>query len=69
MHFPKIRDIKDLTEKEIENEILNLQKELFKLRVKRVTRKPFKPHLFKHIKHRLAQLSMILRQKSIGDKK
>jgi large subunit ribosomal protein L29 len=69
MTFPKIQEIQNLTKEEIKNKIVDLEKELFELRFKRATRKPFKPHLFKHIKHRIAQLSMILKQKSIGEKK
>jgi large subunit ribosomal protein L29 len=65
MNFPKIEEIKNLTSEELKNEILSLEKQLFDLRFKKATRKPFKPHLFKHTKHRLAQLSMILKQKSI----
>nr|YP_011005024.1 50S ribosomal protein L29 [Analipus japonicus]WAM61887.1 50S ribosomal protein L29 [Analipus japonicus] len=59
MSLPKINEIKDLTKNDLENEILNIKKELFKLRISRKTKKVFKSHQLKHQKHRLAQLLMI----------
>ena len=59
MSLPKIDEIRTLSEIELENEILNIKKELFKLRLRRGTRQSFKSHQFKHNKHRLAQLLMI----------
>ena len=59
MSFPKMDEIKTLNESDLENEILNIKKELFKLRLYRGTKQSFKSHQFKHQKHRLAQLLMI----------
>lgn len=59
MALPKIKDSQNLTLIELENEILSLKKQLFKLRFCRATRETFKPHEFKHKKHRLAQLLFI----------
>jgi len=56
MSFPKINELKDLELNEIKNEILALKKELFELRLKKAARQSFKPHSFKHIKHRLRLL-------------
>nr|YP_011005582.1 50S ribosomal protein L29 [Cutleria multifida]WAM62586.1 50S ribosomal protein L29 [Cutleria multifida] len=59
MSLPKIDEIKALNKVDLENEILNIKKELFKLRFYRKTKQSFKSHQFKHQKHRLAQLLMI----------
>ena len=59
MGLPKIDEIKDLTADDLEKEILNIKKKLFKLRIARKTKKEFKSHQLKHEKHRLAQLLMI----------
>ncbi len=59
MSLPKIDEIKTLNPDELENEILNIKKQLFKLRIRRGTKQSFKSHEFKHRKHRLAQLLMI----------
>nr|YP_011007410.1 50S ribosomal protein L29 [Sporochnus bolleanus]WAM64839.1 50S ribosomal protein L29 [Sporochnus bolleanus] len=59
MSLPKINEIKTLNKNDLENEILNIKKQLFKLRLSRATKQSFKSHQFKHVKHRLAQLLMI----------
>ena len=56
MTVPKIVEIKNLDLEKIQTEIIQLQKQLFELRIKKGTRQTFKPHLFKHTKHRLKQL-------------
>nr|WRW10615.1 50S ribosomal protein L29 [Ascoseira mirabilis] len=58
MSLPKINEIKALTQDEIDNEILNIKKQLFKLRICQATKRPFKSHQFKHGRHRLSQLLM-----------
>nr|YP_009455834.1 50S ribosomal protein L29 [Dictyopteris divaricata]YP_010205339.1 50S ribosomal protein L29 [Grateloupia livida]AQZ25050.1 50S ribosomal protein L29 [Dictyopteris divaricata]UAV85908.1 50S ribosomal protein L29 [Grateloupia livida] len=62
MVFPKIEDVKDLNLQELENEILSLKKQLFKLRFCQATKETFKPHEFKHKKHRLAQLFLLKKE-------
>nr|YP_009736232.1 50S ribosomal protein L29 [Scytosiphon promiscuus]YP_010147419.1 50S ribosomal protein L29 [Scytosiphon lomentaria]QDM58319.1 50S ribosomal protein L29 [Scytosiphon promiscuus]QDM58462.1 50S ribosomal protein L29 [Scytosiphon promiscuus]QQP22258.1 50S ribosomal protein L29 [Scytosiphon lomentaria]QTW91553.1 ribosomal protein L29 [Scytosiphon lomentaria]WAM64557.1 50S ribosomal protein L29 [Scytosiphon lomentaria] len=59
MSLPKIDEITMLTQGELEDEILNVKKELFRLRLRRGTKQSFKSHQIKHSKHRLAQLLMI----------
>jgi len=59
MGLPKIEDIKNLSQSDLENEILTIKKQLFKLRFCRATKEAFKPHEFKHNKHRLAQLLLL----------
>ena len=59
MSLPKIDEITKLSNSELENEILNVKKELFRLRLKYGTKQSFKSHQVKHSKHRLGQLLMI----------
>lgn len=59
MSLPKIDEIIMLNNSEIEDEILNVKKELFNLRLRRKTKQSFKSHQIKHSKHRLSQLLMI----------
>jgi large subunit ribosomal protein L29 len=57
MSFPKFTELKSLTNiVDIDKEIFVLQKNLFDLRLKKSTSQTVKPHLFRHTKHRLAQL-------------
>lgn len=66
MSLPKISEVKDLDLETIQAEILSLRKELFELRMKKGTRQTFKPHLFKHTRHRLNQLIYLEHQKIFG---
>lgn len=59
MSLPKIDEITMLSKSELEDEIFNVKKELFRLRLRRGTKQSFKSHQLKHSKHRLAQLLMI----------
>lgn len=56
MPFPKIQEVRDLSDSEIEEQILALKRQLFELRLQKATRRLEKPHEFKHARHRLAQL-------------
>lgn len=56
MPLPKIAAARQLTDEELANEILATKKQLFELRMKKATSQEFKPHEFKHTRHRLAQL-------------
>lgn len=42
---------------------LNQKKELFNLRLQKATRQSFKPHNFKHLKRKIAQLMTLQTQK------
>jgi large subunit ribosomal protein L29 len=59
MPLPKISEVRDLTDAELEAQILEVKQQLFKLRLQKATRQLEKPHQFKHAKHRLAQLMMM----------
>jgi large subunit ribosomal protein L29 len=56
MTLSNYNEIKSLTLENIEKELLSLKTELLQLKIKRSTFKKIKPHLFKHIKHRISQL-------------
>nr|BED43189.1 ribosomal protein L29 [Pyropia sp. Myanmar_A]BED43386.1 ribosomal protein L29 [Pyropia sp. Myanmar_B]BED43583.1 ribosomal protein L29 [Pyropia sp. Myanmar_C] len=56
MTLPKMSDVKKMDTPSLYKEILVIKRQLFDLRFKKATRQDFKSHLFKHSKHRLAQL-------------
>lgn len=66
MALPKIADARKLSEEELAEEILAVKRELFQLRLEQATRRLEKPHLFKHAKHRLAQLLTVEREREIA---
>ncbi|CCP38127.1 50S ribosomal protein L29 (plastid) [Chondrus crispus] len=59
MAFTKINNIQDLTNEKIEARIIEIKKDLLQLKIKKATRQSFKPHIFKHKRHELAQLLTI----------
>jgi large subunit ribosomal protein L29 len=59
MTFPKIKDARELSDEEVQAQILGVKRELFNLRLKQATRQPVKPHEFKFAKHRLGQLMTV----------
>ena len=66
MALPKIEDARKLENDELSAEILAVKRELFQLRLEQATRRLEKPHLFKHAKHRLAQLLTVEREREIA---
>ncbi|MCT7958140.1 50S ribosomal protein L29 [Laspinema palackyanum] len=56
MAFPKMADIANLSDEEVNEQILSLKRELFTLRLQQATRRLEKTHLFKHKRHQLSQL-------------
>lgn len=66
MALPKIEDARKLDNDELSAEILAVKRELFQLRLEQATRRLEKPHLFKHTKHRLAQLLTVEREREIA---
>lgn len=65
MALPKIDEIRDLSDQEIEEQIIAVKKQLFELRFQKGTRRLEKPHQFKHNRHRLAQLMTIERERQL----
>ena len=66
MPLPKIEDARALEGDDLAAEILAVKRELFQLRLEQATRRLEKPHLFKHAKHRLAQLLTVEREREIA---
>jgi large subunit ribosomal protein L29 len=65
MALPKIEEARKLKEDELSAAIIAVKRELFQLRLEQATRRLEKPHLFKHAKHRLAQLLTVEREREI----
>ncbi|AFZ37571.1 LSU ribosomal protein L29P [Stanieria cyanosphaera PCC 7437] len=65
MAFPSIEEARKLSEEELAEEVLAAKRELFQLRLEQATRRLEKPHLFKHTKHRLAQLLTVERERQL----
>lgn len=68
MAFPKISEVRALSDEDIAKEILGVKRQLFELRLQKATRRLEKTHQFTHAKHRLAQLLTVEaeRQRSQG---
>lgn len=56
MPLPKVSEARELTDEKLAQEIVAVKRQLFQLRLQKATRQLDKPHLFKHARHRLAQL-------------
>jgi large subunit ribosomal protein L29 len=67
MPLPNIADARNLSDEELAEEILAVKRQLFQLRLEKATRRLEKPHLFKHAKHRLAQLMTVERERQLAD--
>ena len=59
MPLPKIEDARKLSDQELADEILAAKRELFELRLQKATRRLEKPHQFKHVRHRIAQMMTV----------
>ncbi|MEQ8959353.1 MAG: 50S ribosomal protein L29 [Coleofasciculus sp. C2-GNP5-27] len=66
MPLPKIDDARTLSDQELADEILAAKRELFELRLQQATRRLEKPHQFKHLKHRIAQMMTIARERQLA---
>lgn len=64
MPLPKIEDARKLSNAQLEEQILAVKRELFQLRMQKATRQLEKSHLFKHARHRLAQLMTVEQERS-----
>jgi large subunit ribosomal protein L29 len=63
MSLPKIKEARDLNDAEVAEQILAVKRQLMELRLFQATGRMDKPHLFKHAKHRLAQLMTVERER------
>ena len=66
MPLPKIADIRDLSDQELSDQILEAKKTLFDLRFQKATPRLEKTHLFKQTRHRLAQLMTVERERQLA---
>ena len=66
MSFPKIAEVRELSDEELANEIAKVKRELFDLRILKATGRVEKTHLFKHNRHRLAQLLTIEKERELA---
>ena len=60
MSFYKFTDINSFSSDKIFEEIQTSENQLFRIRVKKAVREPFKSHEIKHLKRRIAQLKTFL---------
>jgi large subunit ribosomal protein L29 len=65
MSLPKISEIRDLSETELDEQIVATKRLLFDLRFQKGTRRLEKSHQFKHTRHRLAQLMTVERERQL----
>ncbi|HEY9751814.1 MAG TPA: 50S ribosomal protein L29 [Coleofasciculaceae cyanobacterium] len=65
MPLPKIDEVRDLSEQELEEQIVATKRQLFELRFQKGTRRLEKNHEFKHARHRLAQLMTVERERQL----
>lgn len=66
MPLPKMSEIINLSDQEVSDQITATKKQLFELRFQKATRQLDKSHQFKHVRHRLAQLMTIERQRQLA---
>jgi large subunit ribosomal protein L29 len=59
MALSKIADIRKMSDQELSEGILATKKELFELRLKQATQSLDKPHLFKQLRHKIAQMMTV----------
>ena len=66
MALPKISEVRDLSDQELKTQIAAAKRQLFDLRFQKATRQLEKSHQFKHIRHRLAQLMTVERERQLA---
>ena len=69
MSLTKIKEARELSDAAVAEQILAVKRQLMELRLQQATGRMEKPHLFKHAKHRLAQLMTVERERQIVAKK
>ncbi|MEG3902209.1 50S ribosomal protein L29 [Microcoleus sp. B4-C5] len=65
MSLTKIKEARELSDAAVAEQILAVKRQLMELRLQQATGRMEKPHLFKHAKHRLAQLMTVERERQI----
>lgn len=66
MALPKVQEVRKLNDEELAEEILTAKRQLFELRLQQATRQLAKTHQFKHLRHRIAQLLTVERERQLA---
>ncbi|MEG4284236.1 50S ribosomal protein L29 [Microcoleus sp. A006_D1] len=66
MSLPKIKEARELSDAALAEQILAVKRQLMELRLQQATGRMEKPHLFKHAKHRVAQLMTVERERQVA---
>lgn len=69
MALPNVADARKLSDEELSTEITTAKQKLFELRMQRATRRLEKTHEFKHMRHWIAQLLTVERERQIAAEK
>ena len=69
MNLMKIKDLRELSNKELEGKIIEAKKELFSLRMKQSTGTLEKPSKIKELRKDVARMKTILREREIEEVK
>ncbi len=64
----KVKEIRELSTKEIKEKIVSTKEELFNLRFQQATGTLEKPSRIKDLRHEVARMKTILREREEGDK-
>lgn len=59
MPLSKISESRNLSDQALSEQIEALKRQLFDLRLQKATRRLETPHLFKHLRHQIAQLMTV----------
>ncbi|WP_017659038.1 50S ribosomal protein L29 [Baaleninema simplex] len=65
MSLPKIDEVRNFSSEELSQQVLDIKKQLLDLRVQQALGQLEKPHQFKHLRHRLAQLLTVEREREL----
>ena len=65
MSLPKVSEVRNLSEEQLDEQIMATKRLLFDLRFQKGTRRLEKSHQFKHTRHRLAQLMTVERERQL----
>lgn len=65
MPLSKIEEVRKLSDQDLDEQIVAVKRQLFDLRMQKGTRQLEKPHQFKHVRHRLAQLMTVERERQL----
>lgn len=63
MSLSKMSELRPLSAEAVETEIQTLKRQLFDLRFQAATRQAVPSHLYKHARHKLAQLKTLQRER------